>query len=61
MQQLPGKKRGLHLSLLCWWELGWGKHQSHQEGVCGKETRAERELTLGPVQLTEGREKKDKT
>lgn len=36
------------------------KHQRHQEGVCGKETRAERELILGPVQLTEGGEKKDK-
>lgn len=57
-KELPRKKRRLHIFLFCWWELVRGKHQRHQEGVCGKETRAERELILGPVQLTEGGGKK---
>ena len=47
------EKRVAHISLLLA-EVSEGEHQSYKEGVCGKETRAKGELTLGPIQLTEG-------
>lgn len=49
------EKRVACISLLLA-EISEGKHQRYQEGVCGKETRAKGELTLGPIQLTEGRD-----
>lgn len=47
------EKRVAHVSPLLA-KVSEGKHQRHQEGVCRKETRAKGELTLGPIQLTEG-------